>query len=87
MSGGPLDPTTIVYDGIVVGDFPGSAMRGLRYGDKNGDVCPDCKFWYRRNRALVVECRQQDEPCSPVTDDTQEVTGRLRFEVVGCTPQ
>ena len=86
MSGGPIDPTTIVYDSIVVGDFPRSSLRGVSYGDKNGDGMPDYNFWYRLDRGLVLECREYNEPFTAVTDDGQQVTGRLRFDVVGCTP-
>lgn len=86
MSGGRIDPTSIVFDSIVVGDFPRSAMRGVVYHDKNGDDLPDYNFWYRLDRKLVLECRYYDEPFTAMTDDGQEITGRLQFEAVGCTP-
>ena len=86
MSGGPIDPASIVFDSIMVGDFPRSAMRGIGYGDKNGDGLPDYNFWYRLDRTLVLECRYYDEPFTAMTDDGQELSGRLKFEVVGCTP-
>ena len=86
MSGGPIDPTTILFDSIVVGDFPRSAIRGAVYYDKNGDSLPDYNFWYRLDRALVLDCRYYDEPFTATTDNGLQVTGRLQFEAVGCTP-
>ena len=86
MSGGPIDPTTIVFDSIKVGDFPRSALRGVVYYDKNGDGLPDYNFWYRLDRDLVLECRYYDEPFPAMTDDGLSLAGRLQFEVVGCTP-
>ena len=85
MSGGPIDPTSILLDSIAVGDFPRSAMRGVSYTDKNGDGVADFVFWYRLDRDLVLECRYYDEPFSAQTDDGQQVAGRLKFEAVGCT--
>ena len=82
----PIDPTSILFDSIAVGDFPRSAMRGISYHDKNWDGLPDYNVWYRLDRDLVLECRYYDEPFSAMTDDGQQVTGRLEFEAVGCTP-
>jgi hypothetical protein len=86
MSGGPFDPTSILFDSIAVGDFPRSAMRGVSYADKNSDGLADYNFWYRLDRTLVLECRYYDEPFTAMTDDGQALSGRLQFEVVGCTP-
>ena len=86
MSGGPIDPTTILFDSVEVGAFPYSALRGIAYGDKNGDGLPDYVVWYRLDKDLALECRYYDEPFSARTDDGQRVAGWLQFEVVGCTP-
>ena len=86
MSGGPIDPTTILFDSVEVGDFPYSALRGIAYGDKNGDGLSDYVVWYRLDKDLALECRYYDEPFSARTDEGQRVAGWLQFEVVGCTP-
>jgi hypothetical protein len=45
---------------------------------------PDFTVWYRLDRALQLGCCDYDQAVSATTADGVEVTGRLRFEAVGC---